>query len=120
MAGIWKQMRSENGESLTELLLSVLIVSLGLSSKKMLELGEAKVNSYYTGRNALEQEQEELRTDGSLFISRRETSGPAGDGRFGERIGSAADGNDGSYRIILYHAGTGHTEIWRYDDAAAR
>ena len=115
MAGIWKKMRSENGESLTELLLSVLIVSLGLSmfatallsSKKMLELGEAKVNSYYTGRNALEQEQEELRTDGSLFISRRETSGPAGDGRFGERI-------------ILYHAGTGHTEIWRYDDAAAR
>ena len=85
MAGIWKKMRSENGESLTELLLSVLIVSLGLSmfatallsSKKMLELGEAKVNSYYTGRNALEQEQEELRTDGSLFISRRETSGPA-------------------------------------------
>ena len=79
MAGIWKKMRSENGESLTELLLSVLIVSLGLSmfatallsSKKMLELGEAKVNSYYTGRNALEQEQEELRTDGSLFISRR-------------------------------------------------
>lgn len=128
MAGIWKKMRSENGESLTELLLSVLIVSLGLSmfatallfSKKMLELGEAKVNSYYTGRNALEQEQEELRTDGSLFISGRETSGPAGDGRFGERIGSAADGNDGSYRIILYHAGTGHTEIWRYDDAAAR
>lgn len=126
MAGIWKKMRSVNGESLTELLLSVLIVSLGLSmfatallsSKKMLELGEAKVNSYYTGRNALEQE--ELRTDGSLFISRRETSGPAGDGRFGERIGSAADGNDGSYRIILYHAGTGHTEIWRYDDAAAR
>ena len=66
MAGIWKKMRSENGESLTELLLSVLIVSLGLSmfatallsSKKMLELGEAKVNSYYTGRNALEQEQE--------------------------------------------------------------
>ena len=47
MAGIWKKMRSENGESLTELLLSVLIVSLGLSmfatsllsSKKMLELG---------------------------------------------------------------------------------
>ena len=57
MAGIWKKMRSENGESLTELLLSVLIVSLGLSmfatallsSKKMLELGEAKANSYYTG-----------------------------------------------------------------------
>ena len=115
MAGIWKKMRSENGESLTELLLSVLIVSLGLSM-----FGEAKANSYYTGRNALEQEQEELRTDGSLFISGRETSGPVGDGRFGERIGSTADGNDGSYRIILYHAGTGHTEIWRYDDAAAR
>ena len=90
MAGIWKKMRSENGESLTELLLSVLIVSLGLSmfatallsSKKMLELGEAKANSYYTGRNALEQEQEELRTDGSLFISGRETSGPVGDGRW--------------------------------------
>ena len=32
----------------------------------------------------------------------------------------SADRNDGSYRIILYHAGTGHTEIWRYDDAAAR
>ena len=104
MAGIWKKMRSENGESLTELLLSVLIVSLGLSMFATALLSSKKM----------------LRTDGSLFISGRETSGPVGDGRFGERIGSAADGNDGSYRIILYHAGTGHTEIWRYDDAAAR
>ena len=59
-----KKLTSENGETLTELLISVLVIALGLSmfaaaltaSRKMLILGTEKIETYYSERNGLEGE----------------------------------------------------------------
>ncbi len=114
MAGIWKKMRSENGESLTELLLSVLIVSLAFLCSQQRFFPQRRCwNSGGEGQFLLYRQKCAGTGTGRApdrwlsFHQWAETSGPVGDGRFGERIGSTADGNDGSYRIILYHAGTG-------------
>lgn len=58
------RLSSKKGESLTELLAALLVASLGLTmfasaltaSKHMMELGQKKMDSYYTGRNSLEVE----------------------------------------------------------------
>ena len=57
-----KKLTSENGETLTELLISVLVIALGLSmfaaaltaSRKMLILGTETIETYYSERNGLE------------------------------------------------------------------
>ena len=62
-----KKLTSENGETLTELLISVLVIALGLSmfaaaltaSRKMLILGTEKIETYYSERNDLEGEKSE-------------------------------------------------------------
>ncbi len=64
MQPIRKKMASKAGESLPEVLASVLIISLGmtmfvsafLSSGRMLEQGDEQMQAYYTGRNEAEAE----------------------------------------------------------------
>ena len=65
-----KKLTSENGETLTELLISVLVIALGLSmfaaaltaSRKMLILGTEQIETYYSERNDLEEEKSEKET----------------------------------------------------------
>ena len=64
MQPIQKKMVSQAGESLPEVLASVLIISLGmtmfvsafLSSGRMLTQGDEQMGAYYTGRNEAEAE----------------------------------------------------------------
>ena len=61
---LFGKLRSSKGETLAELLVSVLVIVLGLtmfatammSSKKMLVKGDAVMQAYYTQRNILEGE----------------------------------------------------------------
>ena len=76
-----KRLTSENGETLTELLISVLVIALGLSmfaaaltaSRKMLILGTEKIETYYSERNDLEGEKSEKEAWGTLTVE--ETGG---------------------------------------------
>lgn len=62
---LFGKLRSSKGETLAELLVSVLVIVLGLtmfatammSSKKMLVKGDAVMQAYYTQRNILEGEE---------------------------------------------------------------
>lgn len=121
MADIRRKIKSNRGESLAELLLSVLVISLGLSmfatallsSKKILQHGGTKIASYYAERSDLEAEKAEKRETGSIRIGEKQDASSVL--TFGARIGARTDGTeDGSYQINLYHAGDDHTGIWRY------
>ena len=110
-----KKLTSENGETLTELLISVLVIALGLSmfaaaltaSRKMLILGTEKIETYYSERNDLEEEKNEKETGGTLTVE--ETGGKRVD------IGSPSGENGkGTYPVKLYHADIDSKKIWRY------
>ena len=110
-----KKLTSENGETLTELLISVLVIALGLSmfaaaltaSRKMLILGTEKIETYYSERNDLEEEKSEKETWGTLTVE--ETGGKRVD------IGSPSGENGtGTYPVKLYHADIDSKKIWRY------
>ena len=110
-----KKLTSENGETLTELLISVLVIALGLSmfavaltaSRKMLILGTEKIETYYSERNDLEGEKSEKETGGTLTVE--ETGGNRVD------IGSPSGENGkGTYPVKLYHADIDSKKIWRY------
>ena len=71
---LFGKLRSSKGETLAELLVSVLVIVLGLtmfatammSSKKMLVKGDAVMQAYYTQRNILEGEETKDERNGRL------------------------------------------------------
>lgn len=111
-----KKLRSREGETLTELLVSVLVIVLGLtmfatammSSKKMLEKGDAVMQAYYTRRNILEGEEAKDDRNGRLILKQNDTA---------EDFALPA-GNEGAgkYKIDLYsdRKGTTTGEYFRY------
>ena len=70
------KLTSSLGETLTELLISVLVIVLGLtmfasalmSARKMLARGDAVLKAYYSGRNVLEEEAGKD-PDGQLIVT---------------------------------------------------
>ena len=69
-------MGSCSGETMAELLVSVLVIVLGLtmfatammSAKKMLTQGDQVMQAYYSGRNILEEETEKTGQGGTLIL----------------------------------------------------
>ena len=100
---LFGKLRSSKGETLAELLVSVLVIVLGLtmfatammSSKKMLVKGDAVMQAYYTQRNILEGEETKNERNGRLIL---------------EQNGA------GKYRIDLYsdQKGTKTGQYFRY------
>ncbi len=108
------RLSSEKGESLTELLTALLVASLGLTmfasaltaSKHMMELGQKKMDAYYTGRNALEKEESDPQT---AALSVQNTDGST------FNIGTSQDDAvTGSYSVSVYQGSSGSSTIWRY------
>ncbi len=106
------RLSSEKGESLTELLTALLVASLGLTmfasaltaSKHMMELGQKKMDAYYTGRNALEAEASGQQT---AALSVQDTDGSP--------LNIGTDGTvTGSYSVDVYQGSSGSSTIWRY------
>ena len=100
---LFGKLRSSKGETLAELLVSVLVIVLGLtmfatammSSKKMLVKGDAVMQAYYTQRNILEGEETKDERNGRLILEQNGT---------------------GKYRIDLYsdQEGTKTGQYFRY------
>ena len=75
-----KKLLSDRAETISELLVSVLVISLGLamfatalmSARRMLSQGDAVIKSYYEGRNRLEEEAFPI--SGSLML--QDSTGP--------------------------------------------
>ena len=125
---LFGKLRSSKGETLAELLVSVLVIVLGLtmfatammSSKKMLVKGDAVMQAYYTQRNILEGEETKDERNGRLILEQNGT---------GTDLGRSA-GNEGAgkYRIDLYSDQEGlrsnkkylleqeHEKEWEYDE----
>ena len=113
---LFGKLRSSKGETLAELLVSVLVIVLGLtmfatammSSKKMLVKGDAVMQAYYTQRNILEGEETKDERNGRLILEQNGT---------GTDLGRSA-GNEGAgkYRIDLYsdQEGTKTGQYFRY------
>ncbi len=108
------RLSSEKGESLTELLTALLVASLGLTmfasaltaSKHMMELGQKKMDAYYTGRNALEAEASDPQT--ATLIVQDTDGSPLNIGT------SRAGAVPGSYSVGVYQESSGSSTIWRY------
>ena len=106
---------SRRAETLTELLISVLVISLGLTmfatavmaSRRMIEIGTERVDTYYDGRNELEAEKEGNKTSATLVIEGADKSRV--------NIGTSAGTNAvGTYSVRVYKAGSDSEPIWRY------
>ena len=117
-------LQPEKAETLSELLISVLVISLGLtmfatalmSARNMLERGETKMKTYYIQRNTLDAETEE--SSGNLILKWEDTETDLASYRTLARRGI--------YPVKLYQgeeyleAGTdedsasGNTRIFRY------
>ncbi len=111
-----RRLSSKKGESLTELLAALLVASLGLTmfasaltaSKHMMELGQKKMDAYYTGRNTLEEESKSEQRDQTLSITDTDNSAPL-------NIGISENGTEtGSYNVNIYQGDSGSTQIRRY------
>lgn len=110
-----KKLHSQSGESLTELLISVLVVSLGLAmfavalstSRQVLASGTEKIGTYYEERNGLEAENSEKEAAGTLVVEE--------DGKNRVDLGApSGNGGTGSYLVRLYHGDLNSANIWRY------
>lgn len=111
-----RRLSSKKGESLTELLAALLVASLGLTmfasaltaSKHMMELGQKKMDAYYTGRNTLEEENTPDQENQTLSITDAENGASL-------NIGISKNGTvSGSYNVDIYGGNSGSTQIWRY------
>ena len=112
MRRLLRKLVSRRAETLTELLISVLVISLGLTmfatavmtSRRMIEIGTEKVETYYNVRNTLEKE--ENSSNASLHIEEN--------GKGSVNIGVPAGNTMGTYPIKVYGAGTGQESVYRY------
>ena len=103
MAQIRKKLISGKAETLAELLVSVLVISLGLtmfatalmSARRMLARGDMVFQSYYTGRNLLENEADEAKDGTAEIVLEKGTSS--------QNLAAPEDGRS-----------TGHTKKGRY------
>ena len=74
-----RKLRANTGETLTEVLISVLVIALGmtmflsafLASGRMLRQGEEQMASYYDSRNQLENNRQRNRRRADMFWSWR-------------------------------------------------
>lgn len=99
------KLRSSQGETLAELLVSVLVVVLALTmfasalmaSRKLLAQGDTILKTYYSGRNHLEAEED--KTEGTLIFEEERGTNTVGIG-FSRKLNAATAG--GTYQVSLY------------------
>lgn len=116
---IRKKLASRRAETLAELLVSVLVISLGLtmfatalmSARRMLTRSDMVFQSYYTGRNLLEDEADEAKDDTAEIVLEKGTSTQNLAAPEGSR--STGHTQKGRYQAQLY------SEVTRGGDAEA-
>lgn len=78
MQCVYKKIKKDNGESLAEVLVAILISAVGMlmlssliyASTHMIEKGDAKITKIYNGVNAMEEKQDGVLSNQELIISR--------------------------------------------------
>ena len=105
---LFGKLRSSKGETLAELLVSVLVIVLGLTMFATAMMSSKMMQAYYTQRNILEGEETKNERNGRLILEQNGT---------GTDLGRSA-GNEGAgkYRIDLYsdQKGTKTGQYFRY------
>ena len=108
-----RRLRANTGETLTEVLISVLVIALGmtmflsafLSSGRMLRQGEEQMASYYDSRNQLENNRTAEQASGR-YVLELETSGTGGMKKSlasnAYQTGTQTNYQTGQYPIVLY------------------
>ena len=108
-AALVKKLRENAGESLTEVLISVLVAALGvtlflsayLASGRMLRQGEEQMKSYYDGRNQLEEGEKTLSGRYVLELQTDETN-QAKKSLASDAYASSGALSTGQYSIRVY------------------
>lgn len=107
-----RKLRANAGETLTEVLISVLVIALGmtmflsafLASGRMLRQGEEQMASYYDSRNQLENNRTAEQASG--YVLELEVSGTGGMKKSlasnAYQTGTQTNYQTGQYPIVLY------------------
>ncbi len=107
---------SEDGETLTEVLVSILIISLGiilflsvfLASGKILRQGEVQMSSYYDSRNKLEAGDSDCKLTDNYVLEITDAGNGTASGVYKSlasdayKAGKTTNYNTGQYPITLY------------------
>ena len=108
-----RKLRANTGETLTEVLISVLVIALGmtmflsafLASGRMLRQGEEQMASYYDSRNQLENNRTAEQASGR-YVLELEASGTSGMKKSlasnTYQTGTQTNYQTGQYPIVLY------------------
>ncbi len=110
------KMYSEEGETLTEVLVSILIISLGiilflsvfLASGKILRQGEVQMSSYYDSRNKLEAGESDCKLTDNYVLELTDAGNGTASGVYKSlasdayKAGKSTNYNTGQYPITLY------------------
>ena len=108
-----RKLRASTGETLTEVLISVLVIALGmtmflsafLASGRMLRQGEEQMASYYDSRNQLENNRTAKQASGR-YVLELEASGTGGMKKSlasnAYQTGTQTNYQTGQYPIVLY------------------
>ena len=108
-----RRLRANAGETLTEVLISVLVIALGmtmflsafLASGRMLRQGEEQMASYYDSRNRLENNRTAKQASGR-YVLELEASGTGGMKKSlasnAYQTGTQTNYRTGQYPIVLY------------------
>lgn len=121
---VLRKLRSRQAETLSELLVSVLVIVMGLTmfasalmaARKMLSEGDTLLHTYYAERNVLEAESDTVSAD-LIF----QVENGANRDRVGFALKQNVTGSDGIYQIRLHSGqkqnaagGTGTSETAKY------
>ena len=108
-----RKLRANTGETLTEVLISILVIALGmtmflsafLASGRMLRQGEEQMASYYDSRNQLENNRTAKQASGR-YVLELEASGTGGMKKSltsnAYQTGTQTNYRTGQYPIVLY------------------
>lgn len=78
MQCVYRKIKRDNGESLAEVMVAILITAIGMlmlssliyAASHMIEKGDARIKTIYNGVNAMEEKKETTITNKELTISR--------------------------------------------------
>ena len=106
-----RKLRANTGETLTEVLISVLVIALGmtmflsafLASGRMLRQGEEQMASYYDSRSQLENRQTARKASGTYVLELEVTGGRKKSlASNAYQTGTQTNYQTGQYPIVLY------------------
>ncbi len=130
--GMTRKIHSDAGETLTEVLVSILVISLGiilflsvfLTSEKLLRQGEVQMTSYYSSRNRLEAGDSENKLTDNYILELKDSGRTSASNVYRSlasasyKIGQSTNYETGKYPITMYVNSKDSQKdiVYRYED----